>query len=315
MRQITIPIFVAVLFLLFAGCQSKNKLPRGEGFLTVKGGKIWYRVVGQGDKIPILLLHGGPGYPSYYLNPLLALGNERPVIIFDQLGCGRSDRISDTTLMAINNYVDQTHDLITHLDVEEFYLYGHSWGTMLGLDYYLKYPDGVKALILDGALMNTALFEKDQEILIEMLPDSIQTPLKLRLDNIVPDSSKLNEAMGVFYRNFYLRNKIKVVDLDSSSSQMGYNEGNYMWGPSLLLANGTLKSYDRISQLEKIKVSTLYIAAEFDVCRPVTLKYFQSLTPGSKFIMIENSGHFTMHDNIEQEINTISTFINDIEKK
>jgi proline iminopeptidase len=45
--------------------------------------------------------------PGYYLEPLTALANDRPLILLDQLGCGRSDRIQDTTLMTIEAYVDQ----------------------------------------------------------------------------------------------------------------------------------------------------------------------------------------------------------------
>jgi proline iminopeptidase len=46
-------------------------------------------------KTPLVLLHGGPGVPSYYLNPMASLSDERPVIFIDQLGCGRSDQIVD----------------------------------------------------------------------------------------------------------------------------------------------------------------------------------------------------------------------------
>jgi pimeloyl-ACP methyl ester carboxylesterase len=52
----------------------------GEGRLEVEGGLIWYRVVGEGDRPPLLLLHGGPGYPSASLQPLEALGSDRPVV-------------------------------------------------------------------------------------------------------------------------------------------------------------------------------------------------------------------------------------------
>lgn len=51
-----------------------------EGMISVKGGNIWYRVVVENGGIPILLLHGGPGGTSAYLEPLLALGDERPEV-------------------------------------------------------------------------------------------------------------------------------------------------------------------------------------------------------------------------------------------
>src|SRR5205085_12561313 len=90
-------IIIIIAIVNFSGCKQSNNLTPGEGFINVKGGKVWYRIDGQGTNTPILLLHGGPGVPSYYLNPLREISKERPVIFWDQLGCGRSDKITDTS--------------------------------------------------------------------------------------------------------------------------------------------------------------------------------------------------------------------------
>lgn len=61
-----------------------------EGYIDVPGGKVWYREIGIERKgIPLLALHGGPGAPHDYLEPIEALGDERPVIFYDQLGSAR----------------------------------------------------------------------------------------------------------------------------------------------------------------------------------------------------------------------------------
>src|SRR5688572_992114 len=99
-----------LLFLLavvILSCQSKKLLTPNEGFVSVSGGKVWYKIVGEGDNTPIILLHGGPAVPSYYLNPLAELGKNRPVIFYDQLGCGRSYKDIDTSLMTVDSYVEQ----------------------------------------------------------------------------------------------------------------------------------------------------------------------------------------------------------------
>ena len=67
-------IMMGAMLILFMSCDNQNEIKNGEGFVNVKGGKIWYRVTGQGTQTPILMLHGGPGTPSYYLNPLSPLG-------------------------------------------------------------------------------------------------------------------------------------------------------------------------------------------------------------------------------------------------
>src|SRR5262245_50083565 len=68
------------------------------GYIDVPGGKVWWMRVGSGPKTPLLMLHGGPGAGHNYLLPLKALADERPVIFYDQLGCGRSDIPQDPAL-------------------------------------------------------------------------------------------------------------------------------------------------------------------------------------------------------------------------
>ena len=167
----------ALLIFILNGCNTKE-ITAKEGFIEVDGGKIWYRINGGGNKTPILLLHGGPGSSSYGLDPLKELSKDRPVIFYDQLGCGRSTRITDTSLMTIDHYVEELEQVRIALHLEDFYLYGQSWGPALGLDYYLKYPKEVKAIIFSSPLFSTDLWIKDADTLIATLPDSIQVIIR-----------------------------------------------------------------------------------------------------------------------------------------
>ncbi len=98
------------------------------------GGHIWYRIVGSGTRTPLILLHGGPGAPSYYLKPLLALADERPVIIYDQLGAGKSDHVTDTTLFTVPHFVRELQALRDSLGLHDqpIYVLGHSWAPSSG---------------------------------------------------------------------------------------------------------------------------------------------------------------------------------------
>ena len=304
---------LACLSLIQACSQPPNEIWAGEGFVEVAGGRIWYQVTGEGGAIPLLILHGGPGFPSYYLGPLRELSGERPIILFDQLGCGRSDRISDTTLMTIDNHIDQVNRLLTALNIDDFYLYGHSWGTMLAMDYYLKNSSRVKGLILAGPCLNSEMWVSDADTLISTLPDSIQSILKNNIRGIAQDSTALVSAIGVYSDNFYARRRPISADLDSSTVQMGFNVYKYMWGDNEFFATGTLKDYDRTAELSKIKVPTLYITGEFDSARPGTVRYYQRLTPRSRLVVIDDAGHYTMHDNPEQDIKVISAFLDELD--
>ena len=79
----------------------------GEGLVPVEGGTVWYKVFGTGSGTPLLMLHGGPGAPSEVFEPLAKrLGRDRPVIIYDQLGTGRSRGPHDTKLWTEHRSVE-----------------------------------------------------------------------------------------------------------------------------------------------------------------------------------------------------------------
>lgn len=299
---------IAVLMAIIESCTTKNLAPR-EGYIEVTGGKIWYRINGSGNGTPILLLHGGPGSSSYGLDTLKVLGKYRPVIFYDQLGCGRSTRIADTSLMTIERYVEELEQVRKALQLEDFYLYGHSWGPALGLDYYLKYPNEVKALIFSSPLFSTDLWIKDADTLIATLPDSIQVIIRENEKNKTFNSDDYKNAVKLYYSKFLRRSEKKTSGTDSGSLYFGTNVYEFMWGPSEFTATGNLLNYDRVDRLSEVTVPTLLLTGQYDEARPSTVKYFHSLIPGSEFTVINNSGHATLRDNPKETIDRINQFL------
>jgi proline iminopeptidase len=306
--------FITLVILLLSASTATAQLYPHEGYIDVKGGKIWYRIVGSGNKTPLLLLHGGPGSASYYLNPLAELAKDRPVIFFDQLGCGRSDRITDTALMTLDNYVDEVAQLKKALGIKEYYLYGHSWGTMLGIDYYLKHSDGIKAIVFGSPLFSTGLWINDAQELIKTLPDSIQQIINVNEQNQTYSSLDYQRAVQIYYHHFLRRTENYQADVDSGTKAFGQNVYEYMWGPSEFKATGTLKNFNRLAELSKIKVPVLLTCGDYDEARPATVKYYQSILPGAKLTVINNSGHSTMIDNTADNNKAIVDFLLKLDK-
>ena len=83
-------LFAFIIIVLFAGCRSTPQLKAGEGYVTVKGGKIWYRILGEGKQTPLLMLHGGPGGGMSPKQRRVFDPRLYDVILFDQRGCGKS---------------------------------------------------------------------------------------------------------------------------------------------------------------------------------------------------------------------------------
>ena len=310
-----ISILLSIVFSVMTGCSYNPELVPSEGYVDITEGKIWYRILGEGDNIPLLLLHGGPGGNSCSFYQLSPLSDHRPIILFDQFGSGRSDHHTDTTLMKIEKFVEQVEIVKNYLGLNKFFLLGHSWGSAVALDYYLQHPKGIEGIIFSSPLLSTSIWSTDADTLISTLPDSIQRIIEICENNGDFDSPEYQQANKLFLKNFNLRTSMLPHKLDTVPAPGNYAIYNYMWGPSEFTATGTLKNYDRTESLSEIKIPTLFITGEFDEARPSSVQRLQSIVPNSKFIIIENAGHRTMYDNRTKYIEVIKSFLDEINLK
>jgi pimeloyl-ACP methyl ester carboxylesterase len=162
-----------------------------EAFVTFRNYKTWYHASGDlGDgAIPLLLLHGGPGGTSAYFEPLddLAAGPAgRPVIRYDQVGGGRSDRPTDPGLWRIETFVEELAAVRDQLGLDRVHLLGQSWGGMLALEYLLTKPEGVVSLTLSNSMASAPLWCEEARRLRADLPAGIQTAMRRFEDNLEP---------------------------------------------------------------------------------------------------------------------------------
>ena len=312
-------ILYLFLILFNLGCTSPKKesnpsLKEGDGNIEVEGGKIWYGIMGKGNKTPLLCLHGGPGGTSQYYYNLSEIAKERPVIMFDQLGSGRSDHHKDTSLLKVNNFVEQVHAIKTRLKLNEFYLVGASWGTALSLEYYNAYPEGVKAIVFNSPFFSTPIWTTDADTLVAALPDSIQTIIKVAESENLFDTDAYANANELFLSKHGRRTAYKKHPYDTIKSSGNSFIYNYMWGPSEFTATGTLKNYDIHETLKDIEVPVLFTTGEFDEARPETVVQFSKLVPNSEFVVIEAAGHSTLNDNAPALVYAIQEFIQNHEE-
>lgn len=295
-----------------AGDQSTSLVP-DEGFVEVTGGKVWYRIVGSGENTPLLVLHGGPGTSSIYLKPLEALGTDRPVIFYDQLGGGKSPNPPDTTLWTIEHFVKEIAQVREALGLKEIHLYGHSWGTMLAVDYVLSRPVGVSSLILASPILSMPRWIHDSDSLLGTLPDSLQEVIRRHEREQTTGSPEYQSALMVYYANFFAIKQPWADDMDSAFALTNQEMYSYMWGPSEFTVSGTLSDYDRTGRLGEITIPTLLTAGQFDYCTPATVEYYRSLIPGAEFALLKNCAHMTMHDDPVADIRTIREFLAKVE--
>ncbi len=276
--------------------------------LAVDGGGIWYRVVGNGPGTPVILLHGGPGFSSYYLKSLEALGDDRVVVRYDQLGGGKSDRTADTTLFTIPHFVRELDSLRSHLGLETVDLYGHSWGSILALEYYRAHPERVNAMVLASPALDIPAWEVNARELVKTLPDSMQRAIEIREASGEYDAPDYQAALMAFYGRYVWRHPVEA-DLDSTFATVNEAIYGYMQGPSEFTITGTLKSYDATPFLPEVRVPVLYTVGEFDEANPELVERFADETPGARMVVIPGAAHITTWDNPEANLDAVRSFL------
>ncbi len=300
------------LVLLFLSSCTEQSLQPGEGYVEVTGGRVWYRIVGSGTETPLILLHGGPGCPSYYLKPLARLADERPVVFYDQLGAGRSDHPADTSLWRVDRFVEELQQVRDALGLGEVHVLGHSWGTMLAIDYILTSPKGIRSLILASPALSVSRWLKDADSLLTTLPDSIQEVIRKHESAGTTDSPEYQSAVLNYYKRYISRLDPWSPDLDSSFAQMNTEIYGKMWGPSEFTATGSLGTFERAGALRDIDVPILFTTGRYDEATPATVEYYHSLTPNSRMVILENSAHVTMQDEPERYVQVVREFLREV---
>jgi proline iminopeptidase len=183
------------------------------------------------------------------------------------------------------------------------------------MDYYLKYPDEVKAIIFGSPLFSTDRWIADADTLIATLPDSVQQKIRYHEAINEYDHPDYQEAVNLYYSLYVRRKERPNIDRSHLSLVSGKQIYEYMWGPSEFTSTGTLRNYDRLDQLGSISVPVLLFTGQYDEARPSTVQYYQSLIPNAEFREIPNAAHSTLNDNKEAVFKVLMNFLNDINSK
>lgn len=286
-----------------------------EGYIPVCGGRVWYQMVGSGDAIPLLVLHGGPGVPHDYLEPLAELGDERPVVFYDQLGCGKSDRPDDVSLWRIERFAEEVGQVRQALGLERVHLLAHSGGTMVALDYLLGQPVGVMSLIQVGPILSTARHVADCNRLYATLPEDMFATMQRHEAVGTMDSEEYQQAVEEFKRRYMNRVPPKPEASQEASQGVGVQVFHTMWGPYELQVTGNLKDYDRTDRAHEITVPTLFICGRYDLCTPEETARYHRLVAGSELVVLEQSSHAPYVEEPQAFFQVVRDFLQRVEAR
>ena len=287
--------------------------PQTEGYAAVPGGRIFWRKFGSGAKTPLLTLHGGPGSSHNYLLPLQALADERPVIFYDQLGCGRADAPEDESVYSIQRSVDEVDAVRAALGLDRVLLLGHSWGALLAVEYLCQGRGrGVDRLILSGAMASIPQVMAGFDRLFATMPDGWSAKIHALEKAGKTGTPEYAELVQKFYDEFVLRvppSPEVLATLEALSKSPAYRVLN---GPNEFTIVGKIKDWDRRKDLKAITQKTLITTGEFD---EVTLDCHETLRDGiagkARLAVMTGCSHLTMNEKPEQYNALLRGFMNE----
>ena len=278
-----------------------------EGHIHTPDGKVWYKKVGDDGNTPLIVLHGGPGYPHDYLESLQDLAAERQVIMYDQLGCGNSDTTTDPALWTLEHFVEELDSVVRHLELERFHILGHSWGSALAVAFALGKPKGLSRLILSDPLISAPLWIKDAKRLIAHLPPDMADALRTHPH----DSATYREAMKEYYKCYVVRLDPVPDAFKRAKAKMNPELYAHMWGDEEYEATGLLKDLDLSVRLFEIAVPTLVLCGRYDEATPEACATFQSLLQNGSLAVFEESAHYPFWNERELYMTAVSRFLQD----
>ena len=284
-----------------------------EGFVPVEGGKVWYKVVGADHGIPLVVLHGGPGSAHDSLEILDVLGDERPVVFYDQLGSGNSERPEDRSLWHVDRFVQELGQLRAVLGLGEIHLLGHSWGTMLAASYLLTNPAGVRSIIFSSPCLSAPMWARDQARYLADMPAVLREVIVRSEADGTTDSQEYKDATEAYYKRHLCRLDPLPELMQQGKKKSNSEIYNIMWGPSEFCATGTLKDFDVTAELPGLQLPALFLCGQFDEATPETTGFYQSLVPGSQFHVFEDSAHSAYQEEPAEYERIVREFLRTVE--
>lgn len=140
--------------------------PTLERMIEVPGGRVYVRVNDalSGAKPPLVMIHGGPGSTHAAFLPALELADERAIILYDQLGSGRSDPGTPAD-WKVPRFVAELEPIRRALGVQRWHVLGGSWGGTIALEYGATRPPALAGLVLQSPLISTRSWIADANTL------------------------------------------------------------------------------------------------------------------------------------------------------
>jgi len=283
--------------------------------------RVWTKRIGNHPTMKVLLLHGGPGATHEYLEAFdsyfPAAGIE--YYYYDQLGSSYSDQPNDPELVDLERFVEEVEQVrkALRLGQENFYLYGQSWGGMLGMEYALKYQQHLKGLIISNMMASGPLYNQYAKGVL--MPSMDQIALAEIQAYEAAQDYENPRYMELLMEHHYIYHILRMPSEEwpepVTRSFKRINTSIYipMQGPSELGASGVLADWDRTADLGKIAVPCLVIGAQYDTMDPKHMKWMANAVQLGQYLHCPNGSHLALYDDQEIYFRGLIQFIQEVD--
>lgn len=289
-----------------------------EGVIEWDTGRTWYRVDGDlavQDAAPLVILHGGPGAAHDYLERVADLADiaGRPCVLYDQIGCGRSQHLPDAPpdFWNVELFLRELATVVERLGIaSRYHVLGQSWGGMLGMEHAIRNPPGLRSLVVANSPASMKLWISETNRLRGLLPSDVQDTLSRHEAAGTTDSEEYEQAVMRFYERHLCR--IPFPDgLQRTFAQLVADPTVYhtMNGPSEFHVIGTLAHWDVTPRLGEIRVPVLVISGEHDEATPNVVRPLVGALHDARWELIEGASHSTHLEQPERFLGLVEAFL------
>lgn len=283
------------------------------------GHKIYVEQSGNPQGMPVVVFHGGPGggcSPAMrrYFDP-----KAYRVILFDQRGCGRSRPHSEVDNNTTWHLIDDIERIRIALDIDQWIVFGGSWGATLSLLYAQAHPDRPIALVLRGVFL---MMQRELDWFYGGGAAQFWPETWARFANIIPEDERDDLIKAYNHRLFcgdrpteikFARawaaweNALASVSNDGSSGQppAEYARAFSRLENHYFINGGFLDQDDQIlANMHRIEhIPGVIVQGRYDmICPPKSAYDLASAWPNSRLRMIRNAGHALSEPGISAEL-------------
>jgi proline iminopeptidase len=279
--------------------------------------RVWTKRIGNNPKVKVLLLAGGPGLTHEYLE---AVDSYFPAAhieyyYYDQLGSAYSDQPEDMSLWSLPRFVDEVEQVRKALSLsrDNFYLFGHSWGALLAMEYALKYPENLKALIVSNMMTSIPAYNAYANSVL--LPQMDQKALQEIRELESKGDFENPRYMDLLIKHYYVKHLLQMPfqewpdPLMRSFVKINKKIYTLMQGPSEMGAGGLLVNWDRSRDLKRLTMPTLFIGAPHDTMDPKHAEWASKQVAKGEFLYCPKGSHMAIYDDQEAYFGGLIRFI------